>query len=306
MDSGLEILKLDSSRYRQFFAGGLSALADYYAETGEKPAVLAASWDGIPCGALFYLRRDNAVLLCYAEVRDTFRRRGVCRALLDQALDEWKADGVAAVKIEGLVVNTPRGAAADHILRERGFTAVREMRVVINHLTGENRRKLRAFLESRGNRLIAALEKKFVVKTFQDSPAEKWALLTAARSHPGLEGLNPFSLEGLREDISFIVCRDRGPIAYCAQREPVPGGDGVEVAAYTCVPNYRKTGAGPLALLKSLDAIEKSAYQRVVFRYDPQNQEMLRFQANALLSFGGKTTWEALSYELALPAPHCP
>jgi GNAT superfamily N-acetyltransferase len=297
---------INLSEYFTHFKGSLSAVSTFYARKSASARggfSLGAFRDGEPLGALFGgYGRDNTYSIYHVETVEAHRHQGVSSALLNSALSRVKSSGPDIVQT-GVSLSDPCHETAESILKKNAFKEVKTLTTVINHYNEDNIADFYDFKRTKGDRLAARLAARgYRAKSFAESGTCEIQALKDAIGVSFPAPLSPFrNSERLQADLSFIIFRGGGPVAYCAMTrfENVPGVS--EVSSLASSPELRHSGVGMWAFLKCLEAaIVSKRFKKTLFTFESGNMEMANLKAKPPTRFSGSKLSVSRIYRLLL------
>jgi hypothetical protein len=306
MQKPIVVREISLFEYSEFFKDSFSTLASFYAKksaSSEEGILFGAFWDGEPCGALSAGSSKKGIhSLFHFDTVKSYRKRGICAALLDFALSRFKASGVPMAET-GVEFSAPFYTAVDSLLKKKGFKEIKTLTTVVNSYSEDGIAEFYDFKKKRWDKVEARLiARGYTAKSFAESGEGEIRMLEDEMGRAFPEHLSPFHPSaGILEDLSFIIFKDGAPIAYCAMTpfENIP-----QVSVVSSMASFSKAnlnGAAMWALVKCIEeAILSEKFRKTIFTFESDNVEMANLKDGPPTRFTGTRSSVSQIYRLRL------
>jgi hypothetical protein len=292
--------------YMDFFKNSLPAIAEFHAKKispNGRGILLAAFWNGEPCGALSAGPQNEGVhAIFHFAAAEPCRKRGVCTTLLDSALSRLKSSGVCTVEA-AVQLSAPFYAVVDAMLKKNGFKEIKTVTTVVNYYSDDITADFYDFKRKKWDKLAARLVARgYAAKSFAESDEREIQMLKDEMGVSFPENLSPFRPGVcILEDVSFIVFKDGSPVAYCVMTdfENIPGVSAVSSRASS--PKVGHSGVAMWAFMRCLEeAILSGQFSKTIFMFDSDNAEMVNLKDGPPTRYKGAKSSVSQIYRLCL------
>ena len=271
--------------YLLSFSGHRSSYADRCARAAaEKGVLLAAEQDGSPAGYICAVEETGGLLITYAYTAEELRRQGVFSEMMKVLT------GIAGNRPLRLSIKAghPFFAAFESVCGKNGFQQTEPVKTYICR-SEDLERNWQAFMESRGSRLCAALEKlNFSAVSFADAPKELLGQVYFSPESDYANSLDPkpffdVKARNMLYDMSFAAVKNGRLAAYV-----LTVGAGKDTAIFEHISSHKNmqmTGAVLLPFCRSIEEFFRQGMKTSSYAMYDSNSDAGAFRNKVLSVF---------------------
>ena len=267
-----EIRQINILTYMLSFDAVLPAIASHYAKQQafrDDGLCWGAYTHGQPSGVCIAEDIGNVRTIHTIAVNENFRRRGVCRSLLDECIQTAATEYIALK-----YVPETSNDYFDVFLKKCGFTVSPFQKSAVVSVSEQSKAEWDGFMNRRGGKLLKRLhDKGYRAVSFTDAEKDILDTLYAEMGVKFPSNLDPRKCPNeVINSSSFITMVHDRPTAYCVSSTADSGQTAI-IEYMASSANYRGTGAFLLCLASSIEGL-KNKSRKVAFAYSERNQNL--------------------------------